>query len=390
LGVSEAHWAEGNLISNHEITTWLQARESILSHYQNPQRKAMLMQELWTMGPGKNETIRSYCDRFCKLMRDCGINDDHDGIVSRFIHSLPVTFQEKIIMVKASNPLYALTTVTAVADLVISLDASLKLVSTVTSSIKPSYNVIVNKPTNGFYCTHHGQNGTHRTAECRVVQSQANAQSIPAPFQPLSRSFPKPVQNQSSFTMSNSTPTTLPTTPIAKPGNLSAKPYTCYVCGKIGHISKECPSRVQPHGSQFGNNKARMAVRHVMVMEEPEEEEEDVNEEEQDTDIQDYQDINDVVNIRKVRISTLPVSDLSRKDNSVLTLDKAEQPIIPAPITLDDHSYIALVDCGASKTLISSAILYDVQAVIIPQAGSIISYDGQQVNRIGITSPITL
>src|SRR5579871_6576722 len=180
--MSEAHWAEGNLISNQGITTWLQVRESILSHYQNPQHKAMLMQELWTMSPRKNEVIRSYCDRFCKVIWDCGISDNYEGIVSRFIHSLPATFQEKIIIVKASNLLYALTIVSAVIDLVISLDASLKLVLMVTSSTKSNNDDVVNKSTSRFYCTYHKYNNTHTTAECKVVQSQANIRLSPTPF----------------------------------------------------------------------------------------------------------------------------------------------------------------------------------------------------------------
>src|SRR5579871_3648650 len=92
------------------------------------------MYELWTTYPKKSESMCCYCDRFCKLMHDCGIADDHEGIVSRFITSLPVSFQDKLLMVKAANPLYALNMVTAVADLVISLDANLKLMSSINSN----------------------------------------------------------------------------------------------------------------------------------------------------------------------------------------------------------------------------------------------------------------
>ena len=188
--------------------------------------------------------------------------------------------------------------------------------------------------------------------------------------------------------MSNPTFTTLPTSPMVRPGNLPSKPYTCYTYGKTRHISREYPNQVYPQGLHLSNNKARMVVQYVMITEEPEEE--DINEEEQEMDIQDYQDIDNMVNIRKVWISTLPVLDVSRKDNSILTLNRAQQPIIPAPIMIDNHPYIALVDCGALNTLISSAILQDIQVTIIPQEGSIISYKGQQINWIGIMSPITL
>src|SRR5579871_4968169 len=89
------------------------------------------MHELWTTYPKKSESMHYYCDRFCKLMRDCGITDDHEGIISRFITSLPVSFQDKLLMVKAANLLYALNTVTTVTDLVISLDVNLKLMSSI-------------------------------------------------------------------------------------------------------------------------------------------------------------------------------------------------------------------------------------------------------------------
>ena len=78
--------------------------------------------------------------------------------------------------------------------------------------------------------------------------------------------------------MSNPTFITLPTSPMVRPGNLPSKPYTCYTCGKTGHISRECLNQVYPQGSYLSNNKARMAVRYIMITEEPEEE--DINEEE--------------------------------------------------------------------------------------------------------------
>ena len=83
------------------------------------------------------------------------------------------------------------------------------------------------------------------------------------------------------------------------------------------------------------------------------------------------------VNVRKVHISKVLMEESVIRDNSMLTLERAQQPIIPVPITLNDHPYIALADCGASNTLISSSILQDVQATCIPQNGSIISYDGK-------------
>ena len=105
LGSSEANWVEQNLIFTQQATTWLQAKESLLSHYQNPHWWAALIKELWMTQLKKNETIRNYCDRYCKLMWDCRIEDDHEGIVSKFIDSLPVIFQDKILMVKVANPL---------------------------------------------------------------------------------------------------------------------------------------------------------------------------------------------------------------------------------------------------------------------------------------------
>src|SRR5579871_951017 len=57
---------------------------------------------------------------------------------------------------------------------------------------------------------------------------------------------------------------------------------------------------------------------------------------------------------------------------------------------MDNHPYIALVDCRASNTLISSIILKDIQVTIIPQDRIITSYDRYQTNQISITFPITL
>src|SRR5579871_3749482 len=97
-----------------------------------------------------------YCDRFCKLMCDCRIANDHEGIISQFITSLLVSFQDKLLIVKAANPLYVLNTVTAVADLVISLDMNLKLISSISlnKSNNISQSVASNKVVTEFFCTY--------------------------------------------------------------------------------------------------------------------------------------------------------------------------------------------------------------------------------------------
>ena len=129
------------------------------------------MKELWTTQLKKNETIRNYCDRYCKLMRDCRIEDDHEGIVSKFINSLPVTFQDKILMVKVANPLQALTTVIAIANLVIALDVNLQLTLS-TSMNRPVNNIQLTstKSTEDFFYAYHKQNLTHNSADCKVLQ----------------------------------------------------------------------------------------------------------------------------------------------------------------------------------------------------------------------------
>ena len=186
------------------------------------------MIELWTMSPKRNEAIRAYCDQFSKLMRECGINDDHDGIVSKFIGSLPAIFQEKILMVKAANPMYALTTVTAVVDLVISLEASIKLIPTTSINNKPKNEdtIMSNRSMSRFYCTYHGHNGTHPTTECKVVQAQSNN------------------SRQSSISPRVLTPSSPAHTAVVNKSttlaNNMAKGYTCFVYRKAGHIAKDC------------------------------------------------------------------------------------------------------------------------------------------------------
>src|SRR5579871_678819 len=90
----------------------------------------MLSREMWTIYPKKNESIRNYYDRFCKLVKDCRIPEDYEGLVSRFITSLPVSFQDKLLMVKTANPMYVLNSISAVAEVVVQLDTNSRLIST--------------------------------------------------------------------------------------------------------------------------------------------------------------------------------------------------------------------------------------------------------------------
>ena len=68
---------------------------------------------------------------------------------------------------------------------------------------------------------------------------------------------------------------------------------------------------------------------------------------------------------------------MTKKPNlSVLSLAKAQQQAIFAPIILENVPYLALVNCGTMDTLISSIIIKDLLAKIIPQKGTITSYQG--------------
>jgi hypothetical protein len=157
LGTSEAHWIEQYVSGVPTVNTWLQARNIMLKHYQSPTCKTTLSTELWTTQPNKNESIRNYCDRFCKLMKDCGIPDDHDGIVSKFISTLPVSFQDKLVIVKASNPLQGLASVTEVVELVVMLDANSKPISVANSASKANVTAqsTSGKTTESFFCAYH-------------------------------------------------------------------------------------------------------------------------------------------------------------------------------------------------------------------------------------------
>ena len=282
-------------------------------------------------------------------------------------------------MVQAANPLYALTTVTAVANLVISLDANLKMLSSANAYNKADNNTpstSAAKSKEEYYCSIHLQNRTHNTADCHVRNRQLQAnRSLPTPSQH------KPTQ----FTSPSTTVMTRSSTSTATPhGNL-----TCNLCGKAGHWAKNCYKNT----SNSSNGKSKVSVRQVMVQEESlSDDNEDNNDDNEDEpDVIDYQEINDnVINIRRVHVPTMQNGSTSKANDSALSLSQAQQPAIPVPLTLNDCPYLGVLDCGASNTIISSTILKDIQVSIIPQDGIIVSYQGKQERRIGITSPLTL
>src|SRR5579871_6782937 len=131
----------------------------------------MLSREMWTTYPKKNESIRNYCDRFCKLVKDCRILEDHEGLVSRFITSLPVSFQDKLLIVKTANPIYVLNSILAVAEVVIQLDANSKLISTTqVSKNDGAVQAGSSKEIAMVYCVYHKWNKTHNTMNCTKLQ----------------------------------------------------------------------------------------------------------------------------------------------------------------------------------------------------------------------------
>src|SRR5579871_6796756 len=116
----------------------------------------MLSRELWTIYPKKNKSIRNYCDRFCKLVKDCRIPEDHKGLMSRFITSLLVSFQDKLLMVKTANLMYTLNSISVVAEVVIQLDVNSKLISTTqVSKNDKAVQAGSSKEVAVVYCTYH-------------------------------------------------------------------------------------------------------------------------------------------------------------------------------------------------------------------------------------------
>ena len=220
----------------------------------------MLSRELQIIYPKKNESIRNYYNRFCKLVKDYRIPEDYKGLISRFIISLPVSFQDKLLMVKTANPMYALNSISAVAEVVIQLDANNKLISiTQVSKNDGAVQAGSSKEVAIVYCAYHKWNKTHNTMNCTKLQGpKQSAGSIGNNIRP-GTTLPTTAATTASTT-TGIINTTKPINPNVTGGNK----IICYLCGKGGHIIRQCPQN-NSSNTISNTSKQKVAIRQVAV-----------------------------------------------------------------------------------------------------------------------------
>ncbi len=140
----DRQWASANLVG----LPWAELEKAFISHFESPVLRDKLIRDLMSITIKKKETVQEYSDRFTSLMRRTGKQDDDETLVAVYIDGLDSKLQELMRVTRASqltmwsrlNQGTAPVSIAAEIENAIALDSTRKVKTTATceeDSAKP-------------------------------------------------------------------------------------------------------------------------------------------------------------------------------------------------------------------------------------------------------------
>lgn len=346
LEQQDAEWVAENL---SQVTRWQDAMERFMEHYAHPLRRTIKVRELWSAKQRKTESLRQYCDRFQKLMRECYVKDDNVALTELFISTLPSTVQRDIQITKFANPSRTFSRVAEVAVMAIAMEAT---IPGPTKQEETRHHEVRDKATDRKWktCSLHGS-CSHTTAECYTLKARKDTKSEPK----------------------DRRGTTAATEPGSVASSDRSKDYKCYSCGEPGHRAFECPKKKTDPGS-------KPHVKLTSIHDAPADSPDEMDAFEGLT-IQDYEEIMQL----STRMATL--SPESKENKKPAPHTKAFE----FPITINDNPQMALLDTGSTHSLIEPSIVKQLGLRVVPRHGVIsLAHHGITAPRTGVTEEVTI
>lgn len=197
---------------------WDHAKALFIQHFRHPNALQMRIDELTQIRQKPSESIREYLDRFASLVRLSHQPDDSPLLVSYFRRGLANAEVKRALDLREDirNPF---ANYRDISDAALFCEAQLQRRSMDDKTHK--------SPTPGqFKCAHHGNNSTHATKDCRLLQRQPKEQknSLATPTSDTSKSKPSATDQ-------------------------SSKTVVCWKCKKEGHWANRCPQSSVPSSS---------------------------------------------------------------------------------------------------------------------------------------------
>ena len=202
---------------------WDHAKALFIQHFRHPNALQMRIDELTQIRQKPAESIREYLDRFASLVRLSHQPDDSPLLVSYFRRGLANAEVKRAIDLREDirNPF---ANYRDISDAALFCEAQLQRRTMDEKSHKsPAPHA---SPPGRFKCDHHGENATHPTKDCIVLN-----------------------RKKTDATKSSS-PTQAPSSSMKPAASAPYKqPVVCYKCNKEGHLANRCPQSSVPSSS---------------------------------------------------------------------------------------------------------------------------------------------